>query len=145
GAGGAPAGRGAGEGRPPAPATLVWAEALDGGDPKAKAPYRDHLLLLSAPFTDQPQEVVKLEQRFTPGFGGPGGFGGRTGIDWGEKGIALVRDYDRDRRWTRTFLVDISQPGQTAKLIWERSIRDRYKDPATPLTHTSGNGKRMMR
>src|SRR5215831_4293800 len=84
---------------PAQPATLVWAEALDGGDPKTKAPYRDHLLLLSAPFTGQPQELVKLEQRYTPGFGGPGGgFGGRTGIEWGEKGIALVRDYDRDRR-----------------------------------------------
>src|SRR5262249_31508946 len=56
---------------PAQPATLVWAEALDGGDPKTKAPYRDHLLLLSAPFTGQPQELVKLEQRYTPGFGGP--------------------------------------------------------------------------
>jgi len=130
---------------PTQPATLVWAEALDGGDPKTKAPHRDHLLLLSAPFAGQPQELVKLEQRYTPGFGGPGGFGGRTGIEWGEKGIALVRDYDRDRRWTRTFLVDINQPGQPARLIWERSIRDRYKDPGTPLASISSNGKHMMR
>ena len=26
---------------PTQPATLVWADALDGGDPKAKAPFRD--------------------------------------------------------------------------------------------------------
>jgi dipeptidyl aminopeptidase/acylaminoacyl peptidase len=128
------------------PATLVWAEALDGGDPKTKAPYRDHLMMLSAPFKDQPQELVKLEQRFTPGGfgGGPGGFS-RTGIEWGENGIGLVRDYDRDRRWTRTFLVNINQPGQAPKLIWERSIRDRYKDPGTPLMRTLPNGRRVMR
>jgi dipeptidyl aminopeptidase/acylaminoacyl peptidase len=127
------------------PATLVWAEALDGGDPKTKAPFRDRLLILSAPFKDQPQELAKLEQRFTPGFGGPGGFGGRTGIEWAENGTGLVRDYDRDRRWTRTFLVDSGHPGQSPKLIWERSIRDRYKDPGTPLMRTLANGKHVMR
>jgi dipeptidyl aminopeptidase/acylaminoacyl peptidase len=127
------------------PATLVWAEALDGGDPKNKAPYRDHLLMLGAPFKDQPGELAKLEQRYTPGGFGGGGFGGRTGVEWGEDGIGLVRDYDRDRRWTRTFLVNVNQPGQAPKLVWERSVRERYKDPGTPMLHTLANGKRVMR
>ncbi len=129
------------------PATLLWAEALDGGDPKNKAAYRDHLLLLSAPFKDQPKELIKLEQRYAPGGGGfgGGGFGGRSGVTWGENGIGLVRDYDRDRRWIRTFLIDINQPGQAPKLIWERSIRDRYKDPGAPIMRTLANGKRVMR
>ncbi|HEY6274154.1 MAG TPA: prolyl oligopeptidase family serine peptidase [Terriglobales bacterium] len=128
------------------PATLLWAEALDGGDPKAKAPYRDHLLMLSAPFKGAPIELVRLEQRFIPGGfgGGPPGLGGRTGIEWGENGIGLVRDYDRDRRWTRTFLVNVNQPGQPPKLIWDRSIRDRYKDPGTPMLRTLPNGQRVM-
>jgi len=119
------------------PAMLLWAEALDGGDPRTKAPYRDRLALLSAPFKDQPKELVKLEQRFGGG-GGAGGFGGRSGVEWGENGIGLVRDYDRDRRWTRTFLIDINQPGQTPKLIWERSIRERYKDPGSPVMRAIG-------
>jgi len=128
------------------PATLIWAEALDGGDPKSKAPFRDHLLMLSSPFSDQPKELVKLEQRYAPGgFGGGGRFGGRTGVEWGDNGIGLVRDFDRDRRWTRTFLVDINQPGAAPRLIWERSIRDRYKDPGSPMLHTLPNGKRVMR
>jgi len=59
--------------------------------------------------------------------------------------MGLVRDYDRDRRWTRTFLIDINQPGQTPKLIWERSIRERYKDPGSPMMRTLANGKRIMR
>ena len=130
---------------PQQPATLVWAEALDGGDPKAKAPFRDHLMMLSAPFTEKPRELVKLEQRFVPGGFGGGGFGFRSnGVEWGEKGIGLVRDYDRDRRWTRTFLIDINKPGAQPRLIWERSIRDRYKDPGTPLMRTLANGKRIM-
>lgn len=32
------------EWRATAPATLVWAEALDGGDRKARAPHRDRVL-----------------------------------------------------------------------------------------------------
>jgi dipeptidyl aminopeptidase/acylaminoacyl peptidase len=128
------------------PATLVWAEALDGGDPKAKVPNRDRLVMLSAPFKDQPTELLKMEQRFIPGgFGaGPGGFS-RTGIEWGESGIGLVRDYDRDRRWTRTFLINVNHPGQAAKLIWERSVRERYKDPGTPVLRTLANGKHALR
>jgi dipeptidyl aminopeptidase/acylaminoacyl peptidase len=129
---------------PTRPGTLVWVEALDGGDPKTKAPYRDRLMMLSAPFNDQPQELVKLEQRFGSPPGGPGGFGVRTGIEWSETGTFLVRDYDRDRRWTRTFLVDSGHPGQP-KLIWERSMRDRYKDPGTPLMRTLANGKHVIR
>ena len=32
------------------PATLVWIEAGDGGDPKVKAAVRDRVMELSAPF-----------------------------------------------------------------------------------------------
>lgn len=130
---------------PQQPATLVWAEALDGGDPKSKAPFRDRLMILDAPFKTQPVELVKLEQRYTPSAGGGFfGLGGRGGVEWGEKGIGLVRDYDRDRRWVRTFLIDINKPGGQPRLIWERSIRDRYKDPGTPLQHMLANGRRIM-
>ena len=43
--------------RSDAPATLVWIEARDGGDPKAAAPVRDRLMKLSAPF-EGPGEVL---------------------------------------------------------------------------------------
>src|SRR2546423_4955441 len=118
------------------PATLIWAEALDGGDPRAKVPFHDHLFTLNVPFKDQPKELAKLEQRFTAagGFGGGGGAGLRgPTVEWSENGNALVRDYDRARRWTRTFMININQPDAQPKLIWERSIRDRYRDPGAPL------------
>ncbi|MGZ4874238.1 MAG: alpha/beta hydrolase family protein [Candidatus Angelobacter sp.] len=129
---------------PTQPATLVWADALDGGDPKAKAPFRDEVMMLSAPFTDDPRELVKLEQRFVPG-GSAGGFRSGSAIDWTENGLGLVRDYNRDRRWLRTFLIDIAKPGEQPRLIWERSVRDRYRDPGSPLMRTLTNGKRVMR
>jgi dipeptidyl aminopeptidase/acylaminoacyl peptidase len=129
---------------PSQPATLVWAEALDGGDPKTKAPFRDQVMMLSAPFTGNPSELVKLEQRFVPS-GSAGGFRSGSAIDWTENGLGLVRDYNRDRRWVRTFLVDIAKPDAQPRLIWERSIRDRYRDPGSPLMRTLPNGKRVMR
>lgn len=124
------------------PSTLVWAEALDGGDTRAKVPYHDHLLMLGAPFTDQPKELAKLEYRFTAG---GGGFGARgQAVEWGRNGMGLVHDYDRNRRWVRTLMVNLNQPGAAPKVIWERSIRDRYGDPGAPLMRRLENGKRVI-
>jgi dipeptidyl aminopeptidase/acylaminoacyl peptidase len=130
---------------PSKPATLVWAEALDGGDPKTKAPFRDKLMLLRAPFTDQPKVIVEFRQRFVRAGGGFGAFRD-SAIEWTENGLGLVRDYNRDRRWQRTFLVDFNypEPEVELKLIFERSVRDRYRDPGTPLMRTLANGKRVL-
>ncbi|HEY2413018.1 MAG TPA: prolyl oligopeptidase family serine peptidase [Pirellulaceae bacterium] len=115
---------------PTQPATLVWVEALDEGDPKKKVLHRDKLLMLGAPFKDEPAELTKTEHRF-------------SGLTWGEKGFALVRDYDRDRRWTRTFHISIDKPNQPPRLLWERSINDNYGDPGTPLLKPLPNGRRV--
>ena len=118
--------------RPTAPATLVWVEALDGGDPKKKVPYRDRVLMLRAPFTGSPEETIKTEQRF-------------AGAQWGEKdGLLLVSDYDRDRRWLRTMIMNADKPSEPSKLLWSRNIQDRYADPGTPLTRLLPNGERAI-
>lgn len=119
--------------RPTAPATLVWAEALDGGDPKAKAAHRDRLLSWPAPFRGEPAELLRLEHRYT------------GAIMWGERdGLAFVSDYDRDRRWQRTFLINADRPEAAPRLVWERSVRDRYRHPGTPLLRTLPNGERVL-
>ena len=46
------------------PATLVWAEALDGGDWKVKVPARDKIMLLKAPFNSPAVEITRTEQRY---------------------------------------------------------------------------------
>jgi dipeptidyl aminopeptidase/acylaminoacyl peptidase len=117
--------------RPTAPATLVWAEALDEGNPKNKVPHRDRLMMLSAPFTAGATEFTRTEHRF-------------TNIIWGEKDLAFVHQFDRDRRWGRTFMWHVDDPGFAPKLVWDRSIRDRYKDPGTPLWRTLPNGQRVV-
>ncbi len=119
--------------RPTDPATLVWAEALDGGDPKKKAEHRDHLLTLKAPFDAAPAELFRTKERFTE-------------VTWGEKdGLAVVREYDRKRRWERTWFLNANRPGEPVRLVWDRSVQDRYRDPGTPALRTLPNGQRVLR
>jgi dipeptidyl aminopeptidase/acylaminoacyl peptidase len=101
-----------------APATLVWAEALDGGDPRKPAVHRDRLVAISAPFTGEPAEIMRTEYRF-------------RSIKWTETGTALINEYDRARRWTRTWLLDA--PGGSPRKLWDLSAEDRYADPGSPL------------
>jgi dipeptidyl aminopeptidase/acylaminoacyl peptidase len=107
------------------PATVIWAEALDNGDLKNKVPFRDRIVGLKAPFSGEPAEIFKTEQRF-------------QGIMFFEKGsMALVEDFERLKRWQRTFLLDLEKPAQ-ARVIWERNNQDRYKDPGIPLSGIHG-------
>jgi dipeptidyl aminopeptidase/acylaminoacyl peptidase len=133
------------------PATLTWVEALDGGNTLKPAPLRDKIVMLRAPFIQQgkqqPTEIIKLEQRFQAAGGGfgPGGGRGGNGIEWLESGgTALVRDYDRRKRWARTFLVNFDDPAQQPKLIWSRSVQDRYGDPGLPVLRELPNGFRAV-
>src|SRR5688572_10813588 len=117
--------------RPNEPATLIWVKALDGGDPKKKVAHRDSVLMLKAPFTSQPVEIFKTEHRFSGG--------GST-----EKGLLLVLDFERDKRWVRTFLIDPDKPETPAKLIWSRNQQDRYNDPGTPVTRSLAGQRAVM-
>lgn len=109
-------------------ATLVWTEALDEGDPRKKVPARDRMLTLAAPFTGNPRELRSFEHRF-------------AGLTWLEtEGLALVRDYDRDKRWTRAWLFDMNKPASEGALLFSRNIRDRYNDEGTPLRKMLPNG-----
>lgn len=129
---GVPTGPRANHWRPNQPATLVWVEALDEGNPKKKVPFRDRVLMLKAPFTSQPTELMKTEHRF-------------RNIQWGEQGgMVLVTDYDRDKRWVRTVMLDADKPAQPPKQIWSRSQQDRYGDPGTPATRLLPNNQRAI-
>jgi len=118
--------------RPNNPATLIWTQALDGGDPKKKVAHRDSLVMLKAPFTGQPVELVKIEHRLT------GATFGETG------GLVLFSDFERDKRWVRTFMFDADQPGTPPKLLWERNQQDRYNDRGTPITRVVGGQRAIL-
>lgn len=117
--------------RPGSPAALVWTEALDGGNPKEKVPHRDRLLVWSAPFTGEPGEILRTEHRM-------------TGTDWGADGLLLARDYDRDKRWSRTFLLRPGEKQDAAKMIFSRGIQDRYNSPGEPVEMNSPLGERIL-
>lgn len=118
--------------RPTEPATLAWAEALDGGDPKQKAEFRDRVLTQAAPFQAAPTELIRLKARL-------------MGMEWGERGdLAVVREYERDRRWTRTWLVDPAKPTE-ARLAFDLSANDRYKAPGAFLTRLLPSGHTALR
>ena len=104
---------------PTEPATLVWAEALDGGDPKKTVPHRDRVLALKAPFGGEPTEILETEYRY-------------AGASWTDNGSALVSEYDRARRWRRTWLLDATMGGESRR-VWDRSAEDRYGDPGSPV------------
>ncbi|MCY7347277.1 MAG: prolyl oligopeptidase family serine peptidase [Pyrinomonadaceae bacterium] len=102
-------------------ATLIWAEALDGGNPKTKAEFRDKLMKIAAPFSDAPSELVKIEQRF-------------AGASFGEKdGLMLFSDFNRDSRHRRIFMTDYRNP-TAPKLISDLNAADRYNDIGQPVT-----------
>jgi dipeptidyl aminopeptidase/acylaminoacyl peptidase len=127
--------------RPTEPATLVWAEALDGGDPRKKVPHRDRVLMLKAPFAGEPVEICKTQHRCIPR-----GFRSDACLAWLEKdGLALVVDFERDRRRRRTFLVDADRAGNEPRLIWDLSIHDRYNAPGEPVTRTLSSGHQVIR
>ncbi|MBM4108121.1 MAG: S9 family peptidase [Phycisphaerae bacterium] len=114
--------------------TLVWAEALDEGDPRKKVPHRDRLLMLDAPFTGEAREVMKLEHRY-------------RGMQWtDDRGFAFVSEFDRDRRWSRTWLANIDSPTDVAhRVIWDLSVNDRYNNPGSPVTRRLPSGRSVVR
>jgi len=119
--------------RPTEPATLVWAEALDAGDWKVTVPARDRVMTQSAPFTSAPTELARTEQRY-------------AGIDWSERrGVGLLQEYDDNRHWRRTFLIDADDPSAKPSLIWDLSSDELYADPGQPQYRVLPNGQWVVR
>jgi len=116
---------------PNEPATLVWAEALDEGNPNKKVPYRDRLMTFKAPFSGQPSELYKTVHRL-------------SGLAWLEKDrMALISENDREKKWRTTFLVTVdrsAEPRQVSSL----STQERYDDPGSPVTRPTATGQRVV-
>ena len=111
------------------PATVVWVEALDGGNPRAKAPHRDRVVTLAAPFSGEPTEVMRVENRF-------------ANVAWLDDGTTFVTENERRRRWTRTWM--IGKSGGTPTKLWDRSQEDAYSDPGTPLRRGGPSGTSII-
>jgi len=115
------------------PATLVWVEAQDGGDPDVEAEHRDAWFAHSAPFEGEARELLRVEHRA-----------------WGmsflpEPDLVITSEFDRDRRWTRSLLHDLSRPEAAPKVLDDRSMRDRYADPGRLVSERDASGKSVVR
>jgi dipeptidyl aminopeptidase/acylaminoacyl peptidase len=114
------------------PATLIWTEALDEGDPKATVPFRDRYLTFDAPFTGDPKEAFKLKER-------------AAGLMYfATPGRALASQSEWKRRWRTTFLVDLANPAAEPVKIWDMSTQDRYNDPGRAVTTSLKTGERVI-
>ena len=119
--------------KPGEPATLVWVEAQDGGDPDAEAEHRDAWFAHSAPFAGDARELLRVEHRAW----------GMSFLPGGER--VITGEFDRDRRWTRSLLHDLSKPGSEARVLDDRSMRDRYGDPGRLVSERDASGKSVVR
>ena len=115
------------EWRSDAPATLVWAEAQDGGDPSKAVDIRDHVLMQAAPFDQTPTVLAKLGTRY-------------SGAEWGRGDVALLSEFWWKTRKVRTWKIAPDAPATAPKLVFDGSSEDRYNDPGSPVTVRDNSG-----
>jgi dipeptidyl aminopeptidase/acylaminoacyl peptidase len=110
------------------PATVVWVEAVDGGDPRRQAAKRDAVRMLAAPFTGEPETLVAVDWRV-------------DAVRWTARGQALV-----DESWNRTAgsRTWILAAGTAPRVLFDRSSEDRYGDPGRFLTEATPAGTRVL-
>ena len=119
------------EWRSDAPATLVWAEALDGGNPRAKIAFHDKVMMQAAPFDAAPVELAMTPARYAMTM-------------WGDDGFAMVVDREWRSRTEHRLAVSPGKPGQARPLL-TRNYQDQYGDPGRPLLEENAAGKPVMR
>ena len=99
------------------PATLMFTQALDDGDPRKAVPKRDRVLMLKAPFSGEPQPLIETEMRF-------------GGLQWLTPNVAIVSDRTSQRSRARSWVIDPSLPnGGTPRLLWDYNPEDRVTTP----------------
>ncbi|MCH7873880.1 MAG: S9 family peptidase [Gemmatimonadetes bacterium] len=116
--------------RPYHRATLTYVEALDGGNTRRPAPERDRVVSFAAPFT-RPLELGRLQLRY-------------AGIVWGRDGMALLTEFERRTRRTRTWKIDADDPSAGWRILFDRTTEDRYGDPGRPVLTTNPAGRRVL-
>jgi dipeptidyl aminopeptidase/acylaminoacyl peptidase len=114
-----------------APATVMWVEAQDGGDPSVKVAVRDIVYMHPVPFTGAPTRVATLEDRY-------------SGMMFGDDSLMMIRERWYDTRNERMWRVNPQNLRMGQQLVWERSYEDRYNNPGTPEMRTNDAGYSVM-
>ena len=120
--------------QPLRPATLLWTEALDQGDPKVVAALRDKIMRadIADAKISPPIECITLQHRFSD-------------IDWlPTSDEVIITEYDRDLRWTTSWKTSLTDT-QSRQKIWSLSVNDAYSDPGSLVYETLADGTRVVR
>ena len=113
------------------PASLVYAMALDGGNPENEVPYRDEIFQLDAPFDGQSKSLIKTKNRFQY-------------IQWGNDEMAIAHDYWWNDRNTKTYLFNPSNANKAPQIISDRNYQDVYSDPGNFITKRNKYGSWVL-
>lgn len=98
------------------PATLVWVEALDGGDANKEVDFRDEVFQLEAPFKGEKKALARTRLRY-------------SGIDWGNRTTAVIYEYWWNTRTSKTSIFNPSKPKADPVVFNERNYQNTYDDP----------------
>ena len=109
------------------PATLYWAEAMDGGDPEKEVPFRDAVYQQDAPFNQDKELLTKTKLRF-------------SGIEWGTEEVAICYDYWWNSRILRTSIFNPNDSDKEPTLFNERNYQDTYSNPGNFVTKKNKYG-----
>ncbi len=113
------------------PASLVYAEALDEGDPENEVPFRDAIFQLDAPFNGKAKILLKTQNRYSY-------------IQWGDDDLAIAHDYWWNNRNTKSYVFNPSDNAIKPVIIADRNYQDVYSDPGDFVTERNKNGEYVL-
>lgn len=103
------------------PATVVWCEAQDEGDPANAVEKRDKIFQMDAPFKGEVKFLTSTLNRF-------------RGITWGDNNTAVMIDTWRKNRNTKSYLLNPEIANENPKIIFDGSSEDLYNNPGRFVT-----------
>src|SRR5690606_272436 len=69
-----------------------------------------------------------------------------AGLSWFAEGDrALLSEFDANKRWYQTALVDVADRKVAPKTLWSLSLDERYANPGSPVFESLGNGYFALR
>lgn len=110
------------------PATIIWCEALDEGNPENDVTHRDEIFELNAPFNGNATSLLKTIGRF-------------AGIEWGTNEIAIANDRWWNTRNTKSYIFNPSNNNIKPIIISDRNYQDTYSDPGRFVTKRNEYGR----
>jgi len=113
------------------PSSLIFIQALDGGDPEKDVVYRDEVFQLDPPFNGKAKSLIKTINRF------------RSSV-WGNDSTALIYDYWWNTRNTKTYLFNPSEITFEAEILFDRNYQNRYTEPGDFVTKRNKMGSYVL-